>query len=499
MTPGAAVRSTVEPDDIGNLVIIIGPDGTIRSVIGQPKGNSNSYPEVLDGRNIDEIWSAEIAQQLVRSCKLTLQSRQVHNLTATCDDLLKLYEFMLVAQDGDSVMLIVRDMSNTQRQIARLEQLAFEDPVTGLPNRSWLLGVIDRVLRRISQTEGRAAVISVEISQLDVIKDLESQEERDLLLRELAQRMKRGLRGANQADEQDDERYSAVARVDTNRFAITLPSIETGEDAEAVTTRIAKSLKEPVLIQGKEVIVKVAAGIALYPQDGRTGDELLRSSVTALHDAENSATWMQQINSDTVRLHAAQRQDLECELNFALANQEFALTYLPIVASDTRNVLTAEALLRWPTPLFREKPIDEVVAVAEYTGLILPIGEWIFRSACEQLAEWHRQGLTELSVAVNVSAHEFSLGDLVKRTRDILDETSVDSEKVVVEITEQVLLRDSADDYAVCRDFPKPRQQRQNSSRNRHSRRRRRAEPCRMRGDHCNGAYPEPGRHRRRR
>lgn len=437
----------------GSLLLIIDIGGTVRSNLEAPAVKSGSLPEVNEGQSLADCWPEELVTPIMRNCQSVIRSRQVRNVRVRSTALEREYEFIFIAQGRDTVMLVARDITDTQKRISRLEQLAFEDPATQLPNKEWLLHELGKALDRQTLSGGRLALILLEIGQLDVVEDTSPQFARDAILRELAERMQNGLRGANQRDERDDERYSAVARVDQRLFGILLPSIETGEDAAAVASRIVSDLEEPLSVAGKQATVRIATGIALHPQDGSTSDELFDSAMMATTDARNSETVQQRFHSGTVRMRALERQDVEAELRAALDNEEFTLNFQPIVEGETGKVVSAEALLRWPKPLFGSKPISEVVAVAEYTGLILPIGEWIFRTACEQLAAWQSGGLDGFEVAVNVSAQEFARADLVERTERLLQATGVQPEHVVLEITERLLFRDSVNDFAICRQL----------------------------------------------
>ncbi len=451
ITQDAAGSTTIVEAAAGNLVVVVGADGIVRSVIDKPAENESPYPDQISGQPVDAVWPADIAKAITTNCRRALRSRQVRSEFVSSEALGRDIEMIFIVQGRDSVMLVMRDVTHTRARISRLERLAFEDKVTGLPNREWLMKEFETILQRLKIQGGRAAVIALEIGSLDVLRDLAPNVVGDGLMVDLAKRMKNALRGTNRNDECDDERYSVLARIDETHFAILLPRIETGDDAAAVTNRIVELLEAPVTIDDKEVHVNVAAGIALYPQDGRASAELFASAVTAMQDAKHSATQQQRFHSGTMRMRALEREDLEHALRSAVENEEFALTFLPIVTADMQKTAAVEALLRWPKSLFGAKPISEVVAAAEYTGLIFPIGEWVFANACRQVAEWRRGGASDLRIAINVSAQEFSRGKLVQRTERLLGETGVEPRAVIIEITEQLLFRDSINDFTVCR------------------------------------------------
>ncbi len=447
--PDAA--DTFDSAKVSNLVIVLNGDGIVRSVVEVPPDTGNRFPREMQGLGVEDIWPAATARSIREDLRRALRSRQVRTSRLHVEEWGRDYELIYIAQGRDSVMVVARDISDAEERITRLERLAFHDEVTDLPNRDWLLGELRSAVERVRLHRGRAAVICLDLANLDIVAKASSPETRDVLLRELASRLKTDLRGANRPGEHDDERYSAIARLAFNRFVVVLPSIETGEDAAAVTERLVGLLEQPLDADGRSVSVQVSAGIALYPQDGASADELLAGSVTAVEDAKCSGTQQQRFHSGTVRMRALDRQDLEQELRAAVDGGEFTLAFQPIVTTSGRRIAAAEALLRWPKPLFGTKSISDVIAVAEFTGLILPIGEWVFSKACEQLKEWRDAGHSALQLAVNVSAQEFARADLVERTERIVRDTGVDLSGVVLEITERLLFRDSLDDYAVCR------------------------------------------------
>ena len=437
-------------DDGSNLVVVVAADGTIRSVLNRPTTPDGRYPDEISGESVDAIWPETIAGPIKDNIRHALRSRQFRSARVREKDNGLSYEIICIAQGRDKALLIVRDTSEAQARLERLERLAYLDKVTGLPNRAWLLSQIETVTERLRLKGGRAAVICIEIDQLAVVPQLNSQSRQDEILRKLANRIMNGLRGANDETETDVERYSAVARVGEQRFAVVLPVIETGNDAAAVAARLVDLVEAPLTEGDTQRRVRSAAGIALYPQDGTHAEELFDNAITAMQDSKNSASMHHKFHSGTVRMRALERQDLEQELRSALDNEEFALDWLPIVERRTRRVVTAEALLRWPKPVFGSSSITEVVAVAECTGMILPIGEWVFRSACDQLAHWRAEGHADLRVAVNVSAQEFARGSLVERTERLLRATGLEAECFDIEITEHLLFRDAMKKFPVC-------------------------------------------------
>jgi diguanylate cyclase (GGDEF)-like protein len=399
------------------------------------------------------MWPGELATMLRANIKRTLRSRQLQSDEFKDSSNGRHYEFIFVAQGPDRVLTVVRNISEQKSAISEMQQLAYVDTVTGLPNQKYLLKELNRIVGGLRLKGGRAAVICFDIDQADFGGIAPSKIKQDAVLRELSIRLTSGLRGVNDPDTPDEERYSIAVRVNFRQFAVVLPIIEDGSDAEAVTSRLSESLKQPIKIGTSSVRVDVSAGIALFPQDGTDATTLIENAHAAMEDAKSSQTAHLRFHSGTVNVRALKRQDMELELRAALDREEFHLKYLPIVEADTRKVKTAEALLRWPQEVFGSRPIQQVISLAEHTGLIVPIGEWVLRHSCEQLHAWHASGHSELRLAVNLSAQEFSRADLASRVSEILSANSIEPRHVEFEITEHILFRDALRDFAMCRDL----------------------------------------------
>ena len=438
---------------IGDSVLVLSRDGTIVELQSPPDGVSGDQATKLTGDPVESLWPGELAALLRSNVKRTLRSRQAQSAEFKDSRDGQHYEFIFVAQGPDRVLVIVRNISEQKSAISEMQQLAYVDSVTGLPNQEYLLRELSRIVDGLRLKGGRAAVICFDIDKTDFDNIASGKIKQDAALKELATRLTRGLRGVNQPDTPDEERYSIAVRIDFCQFAVVLPIIEDGSDAEAVTSRLSESLQQQIEIGTSSVGVTVNAGIALFPQDGPDAMTLLGSAHAAMEDAKSSQTMQPRFHSGTVKVRALQRQDMVLELQSALDREEFHLEYLPIVEVGTRNVRTAEALLRWPQKVFGSRPIQQVISLAEHTGLIVPIGEWVLRHGCEQLHAWHASGNSELRLAVNLSAQEFSRADLATRVADILSTSSIEPRYLDLEITEHILFRDALRDFTMCREL----------------------------------------------
>ena len=432
----------------GNLVLVVSAKGQITSVPNNPNGALDE--SIAAGSSIDKLWSPDTVAWVRDNLKRTLRSRQVHTaeFDAAADG--KHFEFIFVATGRDSVLLVARDISERVSKSSKMQHLAYVDSVTGLPNREHLHKELTGLLETLRLREGRAAIICFDIDQVDLHGRVSSASRPDAIMKQVGARLRHGLRCVNDPEPVDLERYSVAARIDYRQFGVILPEISGGEDAIAVTKRLTESMQQPIDVGDGQVRVTVRAGIALFPQDGTDTDTLFGNAMTAMDDARRNQTDPCKLHTGTVRMRAIERKDLEIELRTALDRDEFDLNYLPAVDARSNDVVSTEALLRWPKALFGSKSIQRVVTLAEHTGLIVPIGEWVMRRSCEQLRRWHDSGHEGMRLAINISVQEFSRKDLPDKLGRALDIHSVAPEFVDLEITEHMLFRDAMKAFQGC-------------------------------------------------
>ena len=429
------------------IVIVVSQYGAVRNVVQAGEGRN------LENSSVDAVWPETIAAEVKRHIKRCIRDRRLLITEAEDPTTQAMFEFTFVPQGPDRVLVIVRDVSERSRKLSAMRELAYTDEVTGLPNREFLLTELEKIADMQRLKEGRAAMICINVSQFDDHGHALNASQQDLVLKELAARLPAKLRRVNEPTVPDYDRYSIVARTDFRQFGIVLPSIESGEDAEAVIERVLANLQKPVVIGARSVTILAHGGVALFPQDGVDPPTLYRNSVAAMEDARNSQTETFKLHSGTVRMRALQRQDLELELRSALDREEYALNYLPIVDSGSRQPASIEALLRWPDKVVGSQSTREIVSIAARTGLIVPIGHWVMEQACQQLRRWRVQGHEELRLAVNLSTQEFSRDDLVRRVESTVTGAGLEPHDVDLEIQESVLFRDAMKSYTVCKEL----------------------------------------------
>ena len=435
----------------GSLVLAVSQSGAVLSLIEAPAELLDSLPSRDDQVRIDDIWPAEVAGRIRNSLKRTIRERRTQSDDLENADGMFGHEIIYVPRGPDRVLMIVRDLTEQKRALTRARELAYTDETTGLPNREYLLGELHRIVDVQRLREGRAAVICLCIGQIDDHGYALNSTQHDELLRQLAARLTLHLRGSNDDTISDFERLSIVARADYRHFCIVLPSIESGEDAEAVVSRVVDDLKKPVTIAQRTLSIQAHGGVSLFPQDAVDPAGLFENAWAAMEDARNDAAAPFKFHSGTVRLRTLQRQDLEGELRSALEREMYALNFLPVIDTLTGETTSVEALLRWPDTIVGTQPTRKIVRVAERTGLIIPIGQWVIQKACEQLKALHHAGHDRVRMAFNLSSQELASDGIADRIARILEETAVDPGDIDVEIKEHMLFRESMRDYATCK------------------------------------------------
>ena len=436
------------PNKQDALILVVRQNGIIESVVELPdslRARSEQEPTT-----IDDLWPEDVTARIRESLRRTLRSRR-----STGDDIEDEtgvgQEIIYVPQGRNRILMIARDLSAQKAALSQARKLAYTDKVTGLPSRALLLHELHQVIDVQRLRQGRAAVLCFCAGQFDDHGYTLNSLQQDEVLVQLASRLTTHLRGSNVDDPEDYERYSIAARTDFRQFCVVLPSIETGEDAESVVARLVEDLSKPVQVGARTISVNINGGVALFPQDGNDAAALFENACAAMEDARSDTTTDYKFHSGTVRLRALQRLDLELELRAALDQQLYSLNFLPTVDYASGSTITLEALLRWPETIIGTQSARKVVHVAERTGLILPIGEWVMRHACQQLGRWRKAGHSEVRLAINLSAQELISDDLADRLARILDEEGIQPADVDLEIKEHILFREALRDFATCR------------------------------------------------
>lgn len=311
----------------------------------------------------------------------------------------------------------------------RIIEMATHDALTGLPNRHLLQDRVEQALVHDARRQRQMAVLFIDLDHFKMINDSLGHDIGDLLLKAVANRLKFCVRTED-----------TVARQGGDEFIVVLNSIAESLDAAKVAQKILDSLMQPFYIHGNELHIGGSIGIAVFPNDGGTAETLLRNSDVAMYHAKENGRNNYQFFTDELNKSAYERHTLSLDLRYAMERNELILHYQPVMDMPNHQLYGLEALLRWRHPVHQLISPDKFINLAEETGLIIPIGEWVLKTVCMQIKAWQNQGYYVPRIAINLSARQFRDKDLISNISQILKETGVDAKYISLEITESMLI-----------------------------------------------------------
>jgi len=319
---------------------------------------------------------------------------------------------------------------------ARLAYLAQFDPLTDLPNRALLADRFSQMIGQAKRRESLLAVLFIDLDEFKAVNDTLGHAGGDGLLKQIAMRLQSAVRTGD-----------TVARISGDEFVIVLNELVRPEDAALIAQKIIDGLGMPVEVDGKEVFVTASVGIAAFPADGTDAETLIGAADAAMYRAKQAGRNVYQFFTAEINQRSRARVQLGSELRRALEREEFALSYQPRYRLATRQPSGAEALLRWKHPERGMVPPHEFIPVLEETGLIVPVGDWVLRRACEDLKAWLAAGHPVVPIAVNLSARQFRQIDLDGHIKSLVASVGIDPSLIELEITESQLMHDP--DHAI--------------------------------------------------
>jgi diguanylate cyclase (GGDEF)-like protein/PAS domain S-box-containing protein len=374
----------------------------------------------------EELWRTVVAGQVFRGVMVNRKK-----------DGSLYYEEKTITPLKDAGGNIVRFVSTgkdiTQRLQSeeRLHHLAHHDPLTGLPNRLLLQDRLKQAMLEAGQNDRLVAVMFLDLDRFKTINDTLGHDIGDALLKTVAERLAICLRPGD-----------TVSRLGGDEFTLILANVAHVDDVTRVAQKILDQFISPFRIGGRDLFVSPSIGITLYPLDEKLPENLLKDADVAMYRAKELGGNRLQFYTPELNLRAARRLELETGLRQALERQEFILHYQPLVDMRTGRIRGMEALLRWQHPEFGLIPPLDFIPLAEEIGLIIPIGEWVLKTACAQIQAWHKIGFPTLQVAVNLSSKQLRDKNLIAAVRQALAESGLEPRYLDLELTESVLMQD---------------------------------------------------------
>jgi diguanylate cyclase (GGDEF)-like protein/PAS domain S-box-containing protein len=329
----------------------------------------------------------------------------------------------------------------TDRKLAeeQMRHNSLHDGLTGLANRSLLMDRIDQCIRRSQRAHDLFAVIFLDLDRFKIINDSLGHDTGDKLLIAIAERLAIAVRGIDTVSRSESDQ---LARLGGDEFVVLLDTVRTPEDAIRVCQRIQDALREPYSINGQEVRSSASLGIAISDGNYQRPGDILRDADTALYMAKNNGRGSYQIFHPDMHASAVKRLWMESELRQAIDREELSLVYQPILILETGKLIEVEALLRWKHAEHGMiRPMD-FIPLAEESGLIFPLGQWVLKEACRQMKQWHARvpELDGVAIGVNVSCRQFARHGTIEAVKDALKETGLEAKYLKLEITETAVM-----------------------------------------------------------
>ncbi|MED2256843.1 EAL domain-containing protein [Brevibacillus parabrevis] len=327
------------------------------------------------------------------------------------------------------LLFVTRDITDRKQSEELIHHLAYHDALTDLPNRRMYTQHLSREIMQAKRFQSNLAVLFLDLDRFKDVNDSFGHDVGDLLLVEAANRLKACLRPTD-----------VVARLGGDEFTVLLSQLADREEAAALANQIMEALQRPFILQDHSFNMSCRIGIALYPQDGDNADDLLKRADTALYTVKSRGKNGYDFFDPTMEAKSLERILMENELRKAIEQEQFQIYYQPKIDIATDTLTGMEALVRWVHPELGVIPPNRFIPIAEETGMIIALGEWILRQACRQNKIWHDQGYL-LKVSVNLSARQIYQKDLVEMIKQILAETELAAEWLELEITESIFVK----------------------------------------------------------
>lgn len=432
-------RLSIAVEQTADIIIVTDHHGTIQYVNAAYEEITGYTREEVIGKNANLVKSGEHSNSFYQNMWQTILAGQAFRgvLTNRKKDGSLYYEEKTISPLKDAGGHIVsfistgKDISLRLQSEKHLYHLAHHDSLTDLPNRVLLQSHLIHAMQEADRIERMVAVLFIDLDHFKTINDKLGHDFGDALLKSVAERLKHILRPGD-----------TVSRLGGDEFTIILANVAHVDDVTNVSQKILDQFIPPFRIGGRELFITPSIGITLYPLDEKDNISLLRDADIAMYRAKELGRNQYQFYTPELNIRAARRLELETGLRQAIEKQELVLHYQPLVDMNTGRVHGMEALLRWQHPEFGLIPPLEFIPLAEDTGLIVPIGEWVLKTACAQIKAWRNTGFPALQVAVNLSSKQLRDKNLVNVVKQTLKEAGIEARYLDLELTESVLMQD---------------------------------------------------------
>jgi diguanylate cyclase (GGDEF)-like protein/PAS domain S-box-containing protein len=420
-----------------DLIVVTDTSGTIEYVNKAVENVSGYKDTELIGKNRD-IWkSGTHGEKVFSEMQDTLSAgRPFSGLAvyrAKNGKLFYLEETVTPFRDGDVITHFIstgKDVTHQKHLKEKVNYLSHFDVLTGLPNRVLFADLLEQGIIRAHQSAWLTAVFAIDIDRFKLVNDEFGFSAGDDVLRAIAERLTSTVGGGG-----------AVARIGSDEFGIALHNMVGPQDIGAAVERIMNNVRQPIMLRGEEIILSLAVGISVYPNDGENAEKLLGNAHIALSKAKSQGRNNYQYFTQHITSKATEGMLMEKRLNSALKNEEYLVYYQPYVDMTTRRVGGAEALIKWKSDKHGMVAPSKFIPLLEDSGMIIDVGEWVLRTACRQIKRWDREP-SKVPIAVNLSLLQLRHKDVVDMVDRTIQEFGIDPSRLILEVTEGMCIYD---------------------------------------------------------
>ena len=421
-----------------DLISVLDADGTLQYQSPALRHLLGYEPADTVGKNVSELVHQDDIETVRAALRRIIESRQsiepVEFRIRHRDGMWRTFESLgtncLSNPHIHGVVFNSRDVTDRKVIQQRIQHLAYHDNLTGLPNRSLLQDRLAHSIARAERSNRKVAVLFIDLDNFKNINDTLGHDVGDELLRQVSRRLSECVRLED-----------TIARQGGDEFIVLLDSLEDGRGASVVAQKILNSLRAAFILSGTESHVSGSVGIALYPEDGRDAQTLMKNADTAMFHGKGLGKNTYQYFTAQMNIAVKRRMTLESALRRAVMQKDFVLNYQPQINLESGEIIAVEALVRWKTEDSGTVMPGDFIPLAEETGLINEIGEWVLREGCRQAQEWQGMGLPKRRMAINLSARQFSDRGFLDMVTRVLAETGLDPACLELEITESQVMR----------------------------------------------------------
>ena len=417
---------------IPDLFFLMEGDGTILDYHASKKSDLYVIPESFIGKNMSDVLPKEVADKFhIHLAKALQQTEMVtFEYDLTLEYGVAYFEARVTyLSKYQQLAVIIRDITEQHKTAELIRHQAYFDSLTLLPNRFLALDRLTQILNEAERSNEQIGVMFLDLDDFKKVNDSLGHDVGDKLLIESAKRLQNVLR-----------KEDTVGRLGGDEFIILLRGLNDHHNALSISEVLLKTFREPFNIDGRELILTLSIGIALYPINGIVSSDLLRNADTAMYQAKALGRNTYSFFTQEMNIVMQRRFAIEEQMHGALEREEFELFYQPQFDLSNNKMVGAEALLRWHNPTLGNVTPDEFIPIAEHTGLIVPIGQFVIKQALKFLSEWQRKEQKKLTMAVNLSPRQFRDKKLLSLIQQTINDLGVDFKHFELEITEGVLM-----------------------------------------------------------